>query len=108
MRRVLSVMACVPAAALAGCAVLGPQQEPSWTDARIAEDRGRPAPHYVPELARPATQSWMMAAHARALADTRDLIISAQALLEIPQPDAAEYGRDARERATPPPPPERN
>ncbi|MCC5980852.1 MAG: hypothetical protein JJU26_03935 [Oceanicaulis sp.] len=108
MRRLPILATGLPAVMLAGCAVLGPQSEPSWTDARIADDRGRPAPHYVPEIPRPVAQSWMMSAHARALADTRDVMINVRDLLELPQPEALEFGQQARERATPPPPPVRD
>ncbi len=108
MRSLLILPVSILGLAAGGCAVVGPQSEPSWTDARIAEQRDRPAPHYVPELERPVVQSWTMASNARTLADTRDLVISAQTLLELPRPDALEFGRQARERATPPPLPVRD
>lgn len=108
MRPIAFFAALVSGLVLAGCSLTGPSPEPTWMDARIAEDTRRPTPAYVPELQYPRAQSWMMAAHARALADTRDLMISAEALLEVPRPEALEYGQRARERATPPPAPLRD
>lgn len=108
MRRLIVTLLTIPLIGAGGCVVFPPQPEASWTDARIAGDRERAAPHYVPDIPRPVAQSWMMASQARTLADTRDLTISAQALLEIPTPDALEYGRQTRERAVPPPIPARD
>lgn len=108
MRRLILTMLTLSLTGAGGCVVLPPQPEASWTDTRIAEDRDRAAPHYVPDIPRPVAQSWMMASQARTLADTRDLTITAQALLELPTPGSLEYGQQARARAVPPPPPARD
>lgn len=108
MRRLIVTLLTLPLLGAGGCVVFPPQPEASWTDARIAQDRDRAAPHYVPDIPRPVAQSWTMASQARTLANTRDLTISAQRLMEIPTPDSLEYGQRARARAVPPPPPVRD
>lgn len=100
-----TILVLFPCAALAGCALMTvPDTEPGWTDARMAEDPGREAPAFVPDIARPANESWRMASAARDLADTRDQVISRAQLIMLPPIDALTFGQQAREQATPPPP----
>ncbi|MGY6661085.1 MAG: hypothetical protein ACXIVO_02080 [Glycocaulis sp.] len=108
-----TLTALLMSAALAGpllsaCALVTvPEGESAWTQARMAEDPGREAPAFVPEIPRPAMESWRMATAARELADTRDLVVSQAQLIQLPPIDPLVYGQEARERATPPPPPAR-
>lgn len=110
MRRILVLLPCLAVAgvSLAGCALVTvPETEASWADARMAQEAGRAAPEFVPEIRRPEAESWRMATAARTLSDTRDLVISQAQLLMLPPTDPLAYGQRAREQANPPPVPAR-
>lgn len=112
MRTLLACLPCLLLAApfTAGCALVTvPEQPASWVDARMADDPDREPPAFVPEIPRPAAESWRMASAARQLADTRDVVAAQARLLELPPIDPLTFGERAREQATPPPaPPRRN
>lgn len=110
MRRTLVFMCSLvlSGAGLAGCALLTvPDTGGTWADARIAEDPDRQAPAFVPDIPRPAVESWRMATAARELADTRDVVMSRAMLIQLPPVDPLVFGQQAREQATPPRAPSR-